>query len=266
MIRRDLTELYRAALIAAAAVAGVVLIGYVLTAIVNKIGGGGGNYDDHGSTIAHTVIFAQILFVGGFIVTSRAFHESHDNTKNHEWFMLPASTVEKLIVRLLLSTIGYTVAVIAGYFLATALSAAVAYVITGVHFGVFNPFSKEVLLSILHYWVAQSIFLLGAAYFKKLHIVKTVLAMILIGIGISIVSGLVFYFVFSGYFDAMQPTSELIQLFENFDNRSVWIRQVSRTARTLRTIGEVLYWAALAPTCWIIVYFRLRETEVSHGV
>ena len=265
LLKRDAVESYRSGLITAAAVAGVILVIYVVSAVIN-FGFGGRSAAAVESDWGHPVIFSIILILGGLIVASRAFHEAHDNSRNHEWFMLPAATLEKLASRVLLVTIGYTVIVLIGYFLTTALSAGISIILTGGHFGVFTPFRRDVLLVILHCWVVQTVFIVGAAYFRKHHFVRTVLSLIVIGIVLSIFAGVIFRIAFSGYFDGMDPTNEFTQLFEGFGSRSDWVLRFDRTAKTVRVIGEVVYWAFLAPVMLTAAYFRLRETEVSHGV
>ena len=267
LLRKDVTELFRVGLVPAGAVAGVILIAYVVSAVITFLGlGNSSSFNSSALIHSHSVVFSLLLFFGGIIVTSKAFQESHNNTKNHEWFMLPASTLEKFIVRLVLTTLGWTAVAVVGYFLATALSAVVSIVLTKEHFGVFSPFNRSVLLTILNYWVVQSIFLLGAAFFKKHHLVRTVLSLIVTGIAFAFFSGLVVRIVFAPYFDGVRPTPEMMHLFENFGDQISWESDFEGTARTLRIVFEVLYWALFAPACWVISYFRLKETEVSHGV
>lgn len=82
----------------------------------------------------------------------------------------------------------------------------------------------------------------------------------------SVIAGIVFRIVFAGYFDGMEPTSELMYLFEDFGHQTVWQGRLERFVRGLARTAEVVYWSALAPFCWVVTYFRLREAEVSHGV
>jgi hypothetical protein len=50
-------------------------------------------------------------------------------------------------------------------------------------FNIFNPFTSDVLSTILGFFFYQSIFLLGAVYFKKNNFIKTLLVMIVVVLG-----------------------------------------------------------------------------------
>ena len=258
LVRKDLVESSRSSVIAVLAVMGVVFVLYVGAAIFERVGVPIGEMESDGSN-GFDAGFSIIVVVGGVLISSRAFRESHDNARNHEWFMLPASIEEKFAARLLLTSIGYVVTVVLTLFLTSLLAAATSYIATGIHYGVFNPFSKDALLVALNYFVVQSIFLLGGAYFKRHHFIRTMLALVVFMIGFSLFAGVVFRIVYHPYFNGMIPTPALEQF-------ATGLEEMERAGRTLKVVGEVIYWSVVAPLCWFIAYTRLRETEVSDGV
>ena len=257
-VRKDLVESLRSSIIAVLAVAGVVFVVYVGAAIFERVGVPIGSIETDAANGFDT-IFSIIIYAGGLLISSRAFRESHDNARNHEWFMLPASIEEKFTARLLLTSVGFVVVVSVTLFLTSALAAATSQIATRINFGVFNPFSREALLVILNYFVVQSIFLLGATYFKRHHFIRTMLALVVFMIGFSLFAGVVLRLVYHPYFTGMIPTPA-------FDQFAIGLERMERAGRTLKVVGEIIYWAVIAPFCWFIAYLRLRETEVSDGV
>ncbi len=261
LLKRDIAEVLRPVALSAATVAGIVLLFYLMHGISTHtptlvIGTAGG----------HQAVFRQLLYIGGLIVTSRAFREVHDKARNHDWFMLPASTAEKFVARLLLTSVGYASAVLVGYFLATVLAAGIAGVLTGSSPGIFNPLDREALRAVHNYWIMQSIFLFGAAYFRKLHFIKTILSLVVFFIALSWVAAAVFRIVFTGYFDGMMPQASLLELLRNAGKDTPWHESLAATSGIVRVVVGVIYQALLAPFFWIATCVRLHETEVSDAV
>jgi uncharacterized membrane protein HdeD (DUF308 family) len=264
LLKKDVVEIYRPAVLVSATVAGVLLVVSLLICIFGDGSAARASFPQ--GVQGHDVVFGLLLVLGGALITSRAFSEVHDRSRNHEWFMLPASTLEKFLNRLVLTSVGYSIIVIVGYFAATAITAGITLAVTGNHLGIFNPLDREVWQAVANYWLAQSIFLFGAAYFRKTHFVKTVLSVIVLAISLGIFTAIVLRIVFTGYFDGLEPTAELARLFENFDDRFIWFGWGERLARTLSVIANIIRWGVIGPLFWTLTYFRLRETEVSHGV
>ena len=263
--KKDVYENYRTAAVVCAAIIGVLLIIYGISVYAAaRESGLRGALPGNGEI--HYVLFSLVLFVGGFIFTSRAFHEAHNRARNHDWLMLPASTLEKLFARLLSTSIVYALGITVLYFLFSALAAGLSALILRAHFGLFMPWSKTVGLMLLNYLVVQSVFLLGASFFRKTHFIKTILSLTVLGILFAVFAALIFRLVYSDFFVGFEPTEEFIALFEGIEDFSVWERGLSRAGRAFSIVMKILYWAFLAPICWTIAYFRLRETEVKDGV
>ena len=127
----------------------------------------------------------SLYTLGGLILTSMIFNEIHSPTKAFQFLTLPSTTFEKLIAACFTGSVVYTVVSMIAI---VALSVLVE-VIKGVNLGIwtpfniFNPFAPDVISSILGFFFYQSIFLLGAVYFKKNNFIKTLLIVIVFVLG-----------------------------------------------------------------------------------
>jgi hypothetical protein len=267
LFKRDLVESYRPSLIVAAAVFGVFLVIYLLSVFALSRGGNVTvqfGLDAHRSDL-HLGLFGNLLFLGGFIITGRAFREVHSRIRNHDWLMLPASTLEKFGERWFVTSIGYAVAALAGYSLFSVVAAGVAIVLLNSSYALFNPLSRTAVLLCLNYVVAQSLFLLGAVYFRKNHFVKTVLVLIGSAMVLAVFASIVFRIVYRDYFEGMVPNAVLTEIIEKIE-QSARSRSLERTAANFEKAARWIYWALFAPIFLTIGFFRLRETEVKDGV
>lgn len=271
LFKKDILESYRAAYIVSAAAFAILLIVYLIAAFVGRSSGldaGLSIMRMRGDYPLHESLYPVLLFFGGLIVTSLAFGEAHNKNKNHGWLMLPASNLEKLTARLLMTSLGYAAGSLAFYFFFSLIAAGVSSLFIGVNFPVFNPFNREILLNVAHYLVTHSIYLLGAIYFRKYHFLKTTLSFIGFGIAFAMLLAIFVRLVFWEYFTGFLPSEKLITLIDSVDNWDLVAERlnVEKAGRVFEIAGNVLYWAILAPVCWTIAYLRLRETEVKDGV
>jgi hypothetical protein len=271
LLKKSMFETYRSAIVVSAAVFAVMLIIYIIAAIVGRNSGIESGFSlmaTRGSYALHDSLYSILLFAGGLIVTSLTFSEAHSKTRNHEWLMLPASNLEKMTGRLVLTSVGYAIASLAFYFVFSLIAAGVSAIFLGVNFTIFNPFNRDILLMIAHYMVAHSLFFLGAAYFRKYHFIKTALSLSGLSISFSILLAILVRLIFWEYFNGFMPSEKLITLIDSVDNWNIVVAglDLEKTARIFEVSGKVLYWAMFAPICWILAYFRLKETEVKDGV
>ncbi|MBT3272350.1 MAG: hypothetical protein HN368_04280 [Spirochaetales bacterium] len=267
LVKKDTLESYRQGLIIGAAVFGVFLIIYLISMFTLARGG---EVTVGFSPVAmrndfHFGLFTPLLFIGGFIFTSRAFYESHSRVRSHDWFMLPASTLEKFTERLALSSVGYALGAALLYTLFSIISAGISQAIFKASFPIFNPLTRTAILLMLNYIVVQSIFLLGAAYFRKNHFVKTVAFLIASAIILGILAAVAVRFVYWDYFKGLVPTGELEALFEG---NSTWrvTERLENLGRAIELTAKIFYWVVFAPLLWIVAHTRLREVEVKDGV
>lgn len=140
---------------------------------------------------------ATFLFsAGGLFITSTLFDELHSPTTAFLNFTLPATAFEKLFNAWFISFVLFSVTALAGYFVLHLLIQLITVLITSSASAVqpFDPFSKEVMRLIHNYVAYNSVFLLGAVYFKKNNFLKTLLVMILFGVGMAFISGIIAFF------------------------------------------------------------------------
>ena len=243
LLRADCTAGYRSVLTVSGTLAGVILI----ASLVSTPGAGAGQG-------FFVFWFGALLFVWGTIASSRAFAELHDKTRNVAYLLIPASSIEKTVARLLTVTLGLT-----AYLL--ILTGAVSLVVEGVFrlflgasVGLFNPLDPLAWQLIGAYVFVQSFYFLGAAWFRRRHFMKTTLVLMATGIGLALFVLLTLRVVFApeGMTDpeiliarALESYQGLLRLFEN-----------------LLTILTVL----LPVACWSIAWLRVRETQVSDAV
>lgn len=191
--------------------------------------------------------FVAALFALGTIATSQSFVDLHGRTTNMAFLLLPASALEKTLVRLVLMTVGVFACLLVLTTVLSWLLEGLNTVLFGVQRATFVPTDRLAWLMLPHYLVAQSLFFLGAAWFRKLHYVKTVGAAIVIVIGLSFIAG--------GLGWLVGPTScrnaDCLE-FPFID----WLVDAA----------PVAYFYLLPVFCWFVAWLRVTEAQVSHGV
>ena len=213
----------------------------------------------------HDVFFPLTLLIGGHVFTSLAFRDMFHRQKSYAYLALPASQCEKYILKLAFTTVGYAVVTATLYYLFSVLAAGLTTLFFGVAHSVFQPFSPLVWQIIPLFLVTQSITFFGAVYFKKLHFVKTMLAItlftIIVGILISLLVRLVFWEYFTGFFS---PKFGSVSM--NFDiTYSDDYPRFKNFVDGLLLLAKILLYAIIPTFFWITGYIRFRETEVQNG-
>jgi hypothetical protein len=131
----------------------------------------------------------------------------------------------------------------------TTLLSLVLEGITAALFGVsrelFSPLDRTAWSIAPHYLVVQSLFFLGAAWFRKLQFVKTVGAVLAIALGWAVVAAaiaLALRSITSGPLVVRDPVDWLLET------------------------APVAYYVLLPVFCWFVAWLRVTETQVSHGI
>jgi hypothetical protein len=250
LFRRDLAASYRTILIASAVVAGLMLLSSLLA---------GWRHEDGG---AHQVFYLQILFIGGYLVSSRAFREIHDPQKAYTCVLLPASPLEKFASRVLATSLIYALGTLIAYLGVAGLYELLNRLLFGFSRRLFNPFSRGMLLTLAAYLITQSLFVLGSAWFRKTAFLKTLLVLFVI----FILTGLLAYFslvlLLPDYFDGLAPVKDLGPHFEYLNSRGWRGGGVARFFRIVAEAARIFFWGLLAPLCWFLGYRRYRRIEV----
>ncbi len=250
LLKKDIAGIVTKTLIVTGAVAAFILFISALNAY---------NRPDSGQFYFR--FFKDILFFGGFIITAGSFTDMHKKETAQNFLLLPASTFEKFLSRLILTSAGYAVITIAGMMLLSYISEGINILIFSRHNGLFNPLNKNVWLLVAHYMVTQSIFFLGSVYFRKYNFIKTInvifLFVILVSIVLFLFLRIVFFDFFSNFFK-LDPSAYSFR----WGISNVYPENLS----SLVTFIKISYWIIPAPLFWIISYFRVKEAEIKNAV
>lgn len=236
LLRNDLVHTARSALVISGTAALVALV-------VSFSGARDGDVGE--SALFYRAFFISTLFAWGTVATSVCFSDLHGRRTNTAFLTLPASALEKTLSRLLIHTVG-----LVAYLL--VLTTVLSWVLEGINTlwigerrGFFSPLDELAWTLVPHYLVAQSVFFLGAAWFRKMHFVKTV------GAVIAIVMCLAVFAVLVGWLLGLQEMAGF-----HAGDPIDWIVEVAPWA----------YYAALPLLCWYAAWLRVTEAQVSHGV
>ncbi|PIS30106.1 MAG: hypothetical protein COT43_02330 [Candidatus Marinimicrobia bacterium CG08_land_8_20_14_0_20_45_22] len=242
LVRNDLSTGYRNLLIAGGAVAGALLVIYLLSAW------------DNANPDFHRTFFPMVIFFGGYLTTSMIFKDIHEKQRNYIYLTLPASTLEKFLSRLLLTSVGFVAIVLVLYSLFSWIAAGLSQLLFDQSLPAFQPFTHETLISIGVYLVTQSAFLFAAVYFQSHAFFKTILSIFSLTIAFSIFTMLIVRLVFWEYFNGLFMQDFNIDLQYMFGDGEPFVQIIS-------TALKILFWFVMAPFFWILTYFRLKEAE-----
>ena len=242
LLRADLVQ-YRSSLsFAAMAVYGAALL--VLVALAPTSGG----------WQPHEIFVPGILYVGGLVIISYSFVELGDPIRRSAYLLVPASTLEKASARLALTLVAFPAASLILYWATSLAGSGLGGLIWDESFDVYNPFTEETWRLLSVYPMVHSVFFLGAVWFRKSTLFKTMLAVVLAQIGLAIVTALIFRIVFFDFFQGMsfEPSKEFrLNVID-----AGWL-----TSDISAQIGKVFTHLLFGPWLWVIAYLRLADTE-----
>jgi hypothetical protein len=266
LLLRELAYGYRGLLIAMAAVAGgVILISAIGALGMGLRGAPAGLVQGDG----YFGFFQELLFLGGFITTSLAFREVWQNGSGIAYLTLPGSVLEKFVVKLLVTSVGFAAGTLVFMSATAAASEALDRLVFGVGHGFFNPFTPAVFQAVARYLVLQSFFLLGSIWFRKLAFVRTVLWIALFGAAIGILAAIALRIGLSHHLASGGGRMGSLRLGGwAFDLNGAGMQDLFTPgargytgAMAFKVAAEALF-IALAPASWAAAYFRLGEAEV----
>jgi len=248
LLRNELWGNYKTLVISAGAIAGLLLIINVASVAT----AGRWNFNE--------VFFPITYLITGMIATSMTFTAMHSKEKGYSYLLLPASHLEKCITKIFLTTVGYTVLIIIGYFLFSLVAAGITGLFFGRIHGVFNPFTREVLNYIGIYVVTQSVVLFSASFFRKLSLLKLILSLNGLAIVLAIVAALsirlMFWKFFGGFgFEVTEEFFHSLSFTSGYDNLVGY-------GKALYTGSKIFFWYIMPPFFWFLTYLRMREKEV----
>lgn len=206
--------------------------------------------------------FSNLLFIGGLIITSLTFSDTmHSKIRQHEWMMLPAHAHEKLAAKIIYLAVGYPAALLLFMTLASLITEGANMLIIGRTVPMFRPYEKEVWESIAGFLVMQSVFLLGATYFRSAHFIKTVLALIAISLVAGLFTALIVRIAYAPYVSAFLADPYM------FDQMALtlYTTDMPMLFRIGRVISRVLMYLVI-PFSYLVTYYRIREKEALNAV
>lgn len=239
VLRNDALRSYRAVLVVSGTATLVMLLISLAGAYDGVVGEGARFY---------RIFFLIALFAWGTVATSVCFGDMHGRNTNIGFLLLPASALEKTLSRLLLHTVG----LVAYLLLFTTVLSWAAEGLNLVTFDVrrsfFSPADSLVWMLMPYFVCTQALFFLGAAWFRKLHAVKTIGVTVAIALGLCAFAVLVSWLLFgtTGW------TTNDGDVFRAFD----WVPDAALIA----------YFYVLPPFCWFVAWLRVTELQVSHGI
>ncbi len=194
-------------------------------------------------------ITLPIVILGGFIFSSLIFNELQSREKALFFLSLPATSLEKLAAAWLISSPIFVVLIYGLLMVVNLLSGILLSLLPGKEFLFVDPFYSPLLKSLGSYMVLQTIFLLGAVYFKKNNFFKTILSLFLIALVISMWTSLMAYLLFG-------KTRIVIN---NLNFPEPWHHFAENS---LPYITKTIYWGIIGPFFLFISWLRVKEREV----
>lgn len=189
-------------------------------------------------------LYLLVLYVGGYIFTSKIFSEMHSPQKSYAFLTLPVSTAEKLIGALLIVVPVYLIIALAGILILSFTSGLVA----GQPMLIPSLTSTEFIYPIGVFLVTQTFFFLGAVAFRGNNFLKTLLALFVIAIVIGGYSAGLGYLLFGG---------------GEFNMGAGTASEFKDTAEFIfKDVVPFLFWYVLGPFLLVVSYFKLKERQV----
>ncbi len=218
----------------------------------------------------HLSFYTFLLYTIGIIITSKIFTEMHSLKKNHFWYMTPASDLEKFLSRFIISAVIWPVFLLILYSAVSILSEVINNFTLGYRNNPLSPFNIVIWKRIGHYILIQSMFLYGAALFKKHQLIK-------MGLSLMVFAGFLFI-VAVILMKQVMGTGHWTGGFHNFYQFYGWNNgyksfnmnfssiKIEKFFEILRTFLKIFYFFIMAPLFWVLTYLKVRHNEASNGI
>ena len=198
-------------------------------------------------------LFFTVFFIAGYIFSSRSFNELGDYRTGYMYLTLPVSNLERLLVGWLNSSLVYAVIGVITFFVISTVANMLAAVSSGFTFEWFGlDFYSKIVLPTLIYLVTQTVFVMGAAFFKKNPFLKTLLAIFIISVALNIITTFL-GFAIIGEFNPHNM---------NINDNNFPIEFKMFIEDTFPVFFKILFWYITVPFFLLVSYFRLKETEI----
>ena len=185
-------------------------------------------------------IYLFLLYTIGFIITGKAFNEIHDPRKAFHYLTLPCTNFERFLSKLLSTTLLFSLFLLFIFYLTSLLHFSYDTLFDHNSATLFDLTQSALWIGIGKYIIFQSIFLLGAAYFKNSAITKTTLFLACL-----FMLSVTLLFLFSKMVCQNCEEIELGKLIMQSGNGLYFI-----------------FWLLLAPCCWFGTYTLISKSEI----
>lgn len=247
LLRKDIRHSWKSLLAPAGVVIGIFILRSVLLVLFDNSRPVTDVFDFMGTT----------LFIVGFIGTSLAFIEMHDKRRCDDFILLPASALEKTLARQLLVAFFLPLFILVGGLIASLISETINALVFRDPFEIFNPFDAKMGKILLRFFITQQVVFLGAAWFRKAHLVKTALACFVLTILFGVLIIFTIKILFFNMIGIEQAIMNIVELR---------LRQIAGYGEILTVVIKVLFYGLLTPFCWILAWIRVREIQSNDGV
>jgi hypothetical protein len=223
-------------------------------------------------SIGITIVIAGVFHAGKF------FREIHSPATGINYFLIPATQLEKITASLLFTVVYYFAKMLLAYIIGNLAGTGLNNLLANIDFlssdlhlfhtaplkwELFESIRKEINLvngeqaatasaSISYVYLffkiflfTQSLFVLGGIYFKRNQALKTLLALIIITFSFSIIGGIEL---------ELLTGASRINIVSSTESLTSW-------GHTVGSVFRIFYWL-LIPYLWTISYFRLTEKEI----
>lgn len=205
--------------------------------------------------------FPPIMIIAGAIVTSGIFAELGSPGRRIEYLLRPADAWEKVLAKLVLTSLGYWLVMVLAFAIASGLGA-ILYRILVNGSSITGSFAHGKWVAIAFdtlrgYLTVHAIFFFGSVYFRKHALGHTLLAVVGWVTSYAIVGVVSVRTIFHPYFSGVRRLSDSAVFSFQAEIEDVF---------TNRFLDHAMLWQILIEVCvivffWGLAWLRLRETE-----
>ena len=206
-------------------------------------------------------IIMPFIFIGGCMVTSVIFSELNAPHKGYLYLTLPATALEKIASAWFISGILYFIFSVILMMIINLLLIILAAAFTQNSVEVIDLFTLNTLKTFGTYLITQSLFFVGAIHFRKVHFLKTVLALFIVGMIIGIYTATMGKIFLEDIMFNMQNSSDNYSFSYNAVNFNE-VRLNSETIPIFTPFMKYLSAIAIVPFMLTVSWFKLKEREV----
>jgi len=214
----------------------------------------------YGLAEANVGMYGVTFLFSGLFFSGMAFKDFRNKERTMSFLTLPASSIEKFLSMLVLTTIGFYISFSILHMAFNLFNIAVIKSLpTALSLDFINPFIlNEKMQSYISFFIPiQAIFLAGSTTFKKVPFFYTSLLLFVVGILYAILLFTIIYYIFNDYnfvagggYSSINVNSAHVHY--QFDSDNIF------PFYSLKFFSTYL----IAPIFWVVAWFKINEKEV----